>query len=160
MNHNLRCDCKTQMVTNKAYERHRCYTMMCCGIRLQVVVDKNDDTFAQLFRMYVANVASDCNSFYTAVEVYPMPLDKDNIPSRNDKNYLYYATTEKIQIHNTTIDTITGGIMLIRNHCLSVGFISDPANGFADAKGNFDLSVMFAVNFDEPIEPELCYAAK
>ncbi len=161
MTDEIRCDYKTQIVTNHANEMSQCHEIKCCGIRLQVVVNRDESSGSrQKFTIKVETIYTWCERFHFALEVYPIPLDNDNIPLRDETNYLYYATTEKVRMYSLMAGLLTGATENISDHDLYSGYLSDPANGFADAEGNFDLSIMFAVNFDEPIEPESCYVAK
>ncbi len=160
MTDRIRCGCKTQLVTNHAHENYRCHKINCCGLVLQVVVDRDPGIYSQSIRINIAVVDSDCNPFYFALEVYPIPLNKNNIPLRNKTNYFYYASDKKMKTHGLMGNVIMGELVSVTNHHLSIGYLSDPANGFADAEGNFDLSIMFAVNYNEPVEPELCYITK
>ncbi len=171
----IRLQSETAVVDNIRIGRQKVYTaVMCLGMELLLSTTKTtsvdgksettidvliqDRTATRKTNVIIPNVII---PFHYSLELYPLPYDNNNKqpPLRNDDNYFCETTETPVVIEFVRSLHYAGNHQQLLND-LRDEYLSDPANGFADENGHYQLFVRFTVSLDGPVEAESNYEIK
>ncbi len=119
----------------------------CCGENVQSSVSvckRNSDQGiinVNLLKM------SDIHDYYASVVICPVPKTQ----TAKDKDLYYHHTIDRPEY---------GVVKYWPDVPFTHLYLSNPANGFANELGDYQLSIQFTVSLDAPIEPESRYEIK